>query len=411
MTKSAIIIGAGFTGVCTAEHLRRTGVQVTLVDRIEPGTQDQASFGNAGLLARSAVTPVSSPSLIAQLPKLLLWPNSAARMRWRSLAHLTPWGMAFLRNCTAARTKQLAGAIDMLVHDTVDQHITLAKGTPAEAFINTGTITYLYRRKQDYLSDRLSAQIKSELGVTAEYHDLDTLQEIDPALGDHYQFGACYKDNGYVTSPSGYLRALLKHFADQGGTFVKGEADRIDGQVLHLKDGTSLRADTIVVAAGTWSGALVGNLGHKIKMVAERGYHIMLNGANAAPAMPYITTDTRHGVSPMADGLRIAGTSEFAHADAPPDPRRYDYLQKSAKRLYPNLTWDDHTTWMGHRPSTADSLPMVGRTHDNPNVVFAFGSQHLGLTMGPKIGQIVTDIVQNRKSNLDISALDVARFD
>ena len=411
MSKTAIIIGAGITGVCTAEHLRRTGVRVTLIDRIEPGSADQASFGNAGLLARSAITPVSSPSLIAQLPQLLLWPNSAARMRWRSLAHLTPWGLAFLRNCTASKTRQIAGAIDMLIHDTVDQHVALAKGTAAAAFINTGTITYLYRRKADYASDRLGAQIKSELGVTPDYHDLATLKEIDPALGTHYQFGACYKHNGYLTSPSGYLRALLSHFTEQGGTFVRAEADRIEGQSLHLKDGTTLTADTIIVASGAWSNDLVGNLGHKVKMVAERGYHIMLKDANVAPTMPYITTDTRHGVTPMADGLRIAGTSEFAHADAAPDPKRFEYLQHSARRMYPDLTWKDRTTWMGHRPTTADSLPMVGRTKNNPNVIFAFGSQHLGLTMGPKIGQIVTDIVQDRHSNLDISALDVARFD
>jgi D-amino-acid dehydrogenase len=122
-------------------------------------------------------------------------------------------------------------------------------------------------------------------------------------------------------------------------------------------------------------------------------------------------TDAKSVMTPMTPGIRIAGTTEFAPLDSRPSTRPFELQRDAVRRLYPSLTWDTEETWMGHRPSTPDSLPMLGRTKSNPNVIFAFGSQHLGLTMGPKLGLLTAQIVQNRSPNTDISGLAVDRFD
>ncbi len=411
MNQTVIVIGAGFTGVCTAEHLRRAGANVILLDRVKPGDTAQASYGNAGLLARAAIVPALEPDILPHLPKYLFSRHSPLSLRWSYLPKFLPFGLSFLRNATGARVRKISKSIEMLAHDTVEQHLALAKGTPAEKYITTGTFTYLHPDKKDYDSNRFSNALMAEMGVIPEQLNLQELKEIDPALGDAYQFGARYKDNGYLSDPAAYLQALAEHFESNGGKFVLGAAKAIDGQSVILQDGNALKADTIVIAAGAWSKSLAADFGHKVPLEGERGYHLMLKSTNFTPPIPYMMTDAKSVMTPMDRGIRIAGTTEFAPLDSPPSKRPHELQRTAVRRLYPTLTWAEEETWMGHRPSTPDSLPMLGRTKANPNVIFSFGSQHLGLTIGPKLGVLATQIVQNRAPNTDISALAVDRFD
>lgn len=411
MTQSVIVIGAGFTGVATAEHLRRAGASVTLLDRVAPGDPAQASFGNAGLLARAAVVPALEPDILPKLPGYLLSPRSPLRLRWSYLPRFLPFGLAFLRNATGPRVRRITQTLDMLAHDTVAQHQALARGTGAEKYIVPCPLTYLYRREKDFESNRFANPLLAGLGVVPDRLDLADLQAEDPLLGDAYHFGARYAGNGRITDPAAYLQALARHFQGQGGTVLRGTATAVEGRTVILRDGTRLAADTIVIAAGAWSGALTRTLGHKVPLEGERGYHILLKSPSFTPQLPYLVTDAKYGMTPMDAGIRCAGTTEFAPLDAPPSDRPLTLLRASVRRLYPTLRWDAEETWMGHRPSTPDSLPMLGRTRANPHVIYAFGSQHLGLTIGPKLGALAAAIAVGRAPNAELSALAVDRFD
>lgn len=411
MDKTVIIIGAGITGLCCAEHLRRAGFVVTLVDALMPGDPAQASYGNAGLLARAAITPASEPGLLTQLPALLFGRNSPLNLRWSYLPKLLPWALPFLRNGFPDRLRQIVPAIDALTHDCVDQHIALAKGTAAEQFITPCELTYLYPRVGDYNSKSFLNRLKSELGCEYSLLDAKTLHERDPNLGDSYALGVSYKHNGSITDPGGYCRALFTHFTTHGGVFNQNNVVAITDSGVTLGNGETLVAEQVVVCAGAFSGGLTKSLGHKTPVQGERGYHLFIKDPSFSPEHPYLLTDARCGVTPMANGLRIAGTTEFAKLGAPANMERTELLRRAAKRLYPTLTWRVEETWMGNRPSTPDSLPMIGRTTKHPNIIYAFGSQHLGLTIGPKIGRIVTQIAADRSPNQDIIPYDVARFD
>ena len=74
------------------------------------------------------------------------------------------------------------------------------------------------------------------------------------------------------------------------------------------------------------------------------------------------------------------------------------------------MTWESETRWMGHRPTLTDSLPMIGRLKESPNIICAFGGQHVGLTMAPKIGKIIADIIFDKKINYDLKPYDPDRF-
>lgn len=411
--KSILVIGGGITGVSAAEWLRRDGWQVTLVDRLYPGDPDQASFGNAGLLARTSVVPVSVPSLLRKAPSMLLDPNSPLFLRWQYLPQLLPWLVPFLRNGNIDKVKQIAKSLAALTYDTVDQHRALSKGTPASDFIRMGEFVNLYRSKADFDADHLGNAIRAKLGLVPEHLDRRQLIDRDQHLGPSYNFGAVFKDYGWITSPSAYIKALFGYFQSQGGGFTHGEVVDIcagENPSLTLADGETLKADKILLCAGAWSGKLAKKLGVSVKLEAERGYHISMYNPNFTAPNPYMITDRKFAITPMDGMLRAAGVVEFAGLDAPPSTVPTALIKKHLKKVYPALEFTHETVWMGLRPSTPDSLPVIGTTPNAPNILHVYGGQHVGLTIGPKIARIAADLAAGRSPNIDLEPYRVDRF-
>jgi len=411
MSHSVIVIGAGITGVCCAEELRRAGAHVTLVDRVPAGDAAQTSFGNAGILAREGVMPIASPSMLTMIPQILFSPRSPVYMKWAYMARVMPWMARFVMNGRKSKAEPIIHALNTLLYDTVEKHMALAKGTAAQSLITKGDMTFLYRRKSQFTSDPFAIKMRRDLGMTWTELDRTALLDRDPHISKHYDFGVAYHDHGWIKDPSKYVQALAQHFQKMGGNIVISEATKIGQNSVVLKDGTTLTADTIVLATGAWSKELASALGHSVPLQGERGYHLSLKGASIAPPNTYLITDTKFAITPMDGFLRVAGQTEFAPLDAPPNPKAIANLRRFVKRVYPDLEHRGETTWQGTRPTLPDSLPMLGRSSNDPSVVFAFGGQHLGLTMGPKVGQMVRDIVMDVPSNIDLAPYAPSRFD
>ena len=406
----AIVVGAGITGVSTALWLRRAGAEVTLIDRIDPGDPGQTSYGNAGLLARCAIVPVSVPGLARKAPGMLLDPDAPLFLKWRYLPKLLPWLVPFLRNGRPEKLQQIVSALSSLTTDSVDQHISIAKGTSAEAYIQTGPYTYIYPDRQAFEADALGMNFRKENGFDINELDGPALRDRDPHLSEHYNFGAEFSDHGWITNPGAYVRELANHFRQIGGTFQKGDVAAINEGRISLKDGTELQAQKIIVATGAWSKSLTNQLGDKISLESERGYHVVLKSPNLRPPNPYMVADGKFAITPMDGCLRLAGTVEFGGLTAAPSDKPVQLLLRQTKRVYPHLEWTDKETWMGHRPSTSDSLPVLGHARNTPNVIYAFGSQHIGLTIGPRLGRMAADLALGTKTNLDLTPYRADRF-
>jgi D-amino-acid dehydrogenase len=413
MSKSILVIGAGITGVSSAEWLRRDGWEVTLIDRIDPGHSDQTSFGNAGLIARGAIIPVSVPGLMAQAPAMLLNPNSPLYLRWSYLPRLLPWLVPFLRNGNVKKVTEIAAGLAALTNDSVDQHQALSAGTPAAKFIQTGEYVNLFASKADYDDDPLSSSLRKQHGFDPDHINRAEILERDPNLGPTYTFGTVYKDYGWLSSPGDYVAALFGHYQSQGGHFKRGEvADITAGEnpSVILKGGEKLSADKIVLSAGAWSSLLTKKLAPKVKLEAERGYHVSMFNPNFTAPNPYMITDSRFVLTPMNGFLRAAGVVEFGGLDAPASTAPVNLLRKQMKKVYPKLEFEYDEVWMGRRPTTPDSMPVLGESPEAPNVIHAYGGQHIGLTIGPRVGRMVADIAADRRTNVDISAYRVDRF-
>jgi len=377
--KSVIVVGAGITGVSAAEWLRRDGWTVTVIDRIDAGDPEQTSFGNAGLIARGAIIPVSTPGLWAKAPGMLLDPDSPLFLKWSYLPKLLPWLVPFLRNGSVEKVTEIAAALAELTNDSVDQYQTLSAGTPAADFIRVGNYVNLFRDKQAFDDDRFSLALRKKHGFVPEQINRDEILNFDPNIGPNYTFGAIYKDYGWLTSPGGFVAALFGYYQSQGGQFLRGEvADITPGEtpVVTLKGGKQVSADKVVLVA----------------------------------PCPYMITDAKFVLTPMQGFMRAAGVVEYGGLDAPASKAPVELLRKQMKAVYPKLQFESETVWMGRRPTTSDSLPVLGEHSSAPNIIHAYGGQHVGMTIGPKLGRMVADIAADTRLNVDTNPYRVDRF-
>lgn len=410
-----IVAGGGITGVSTAEWLRRDGHDVTLIDRIPPGDSGQTSYGNAGILARCAVVPVPVPGVWKKAPGMLFDPDGPLFLRWSYLPKLLPWLIPYLRNGRRDKVEAIAEALMPLIGDTLEQHQALAKGTPAERWINTGDYSYFYPDRAAFQDDTFGFALRKAHGFEWEERDRDTLLEIDPNIGPAYGFAATFNGYGWIGDPGRYVADLAAWFEGQGGRMRQAEISEIlpleGGRAAVIADGERIEADRVVIATGAWSARLARALGHEPALESERGYHLWLRGPSIVPPHPYMLADAKFLMTPMEAGLRCAGLVEFGGLDAPASNAPIELFKRRVRKLYPTLTWESEDTWLGHRPSTIDSLPLIGPSPKTPGVVFAFGAQHLGLTMGPKTGRLVADMIGGRNPNIDMTPYKVGRFD
>jgi D-amino-acid dehydrogenase len=151
-------------------------------------------------------------------------------------------------------------------------------------------------------------------------------------------------------------------------------------------------------------------LGDAVPLEAERGYHVMLPDPRVRPRIKISNRDQMFGLTPMEHGVRISGTVEFADPDAPMDDRRAEVLLIHAKRMYPGLNGAGAQYWMGSRPSTPDSLPVIDRASRARNVVYAFGHGHTGLTGAPMTADLVAAMLTGGKPPIDPSPFRAGRF-
>jgi D-amino-acid dehydrogenase len=410
------VIGAGMVGVCVASWLQRDGHSVFVVESGEPG--HGASFGNAGALNASSVTPASMPGVIRNVPRWLFDPVGPLRLRWSYLPAIAPWLWRFVRAGTPDKVHAQARALRPLVGATLDALQPLVREAGAEDLVHRLGHLYVYRSAQSLEKDRLAWELRRENGVAADEFDADELRQLEPTLSREYVRGILVRENGHTSNPFGLVQALLGQFQRSGGELVRARATgfRLKGGRLTAirSDAGDLPADAAIVCAGAWSKLLAAQLGDRIPLETERGYHLMIRDPEVMPRIPTADADGKFVATPMDTGLRFAGTVELAGLKAPPDWRRARILLDQGRRMLPGLAASHPeeriSMWMGHRPSLPDSLPALGPSRVTPDVIYAFGHGHVGMTSAPMTGKVVADLVTGRPPSIDIAPFDPTRF-
>src|SRR5215472_10430318 len=410
------VIGAGIVGVCAASWLQRDGHDVFVVEAEEPGRG--ASFGNAGAFNGSSVTPMSMPGVVWNVPRWLFDPLGPLSLRWAYLPKLAPWLVRFIRAGTLAKVHAQARALRPLVSATLEALLPLVRDAGAADLVHRRGHLYVYRSAQGLERDRLAWEIRRRNGVAVDKFDGDELRQLEPVLSREYVCGMLVRENGHTSNPLALVERLLAGFLRAGGRLERARVSgfRLEGSrlaAIHTDRG-EMPADAAIICTGAWSKPLAANLGDCIPLETERGYHLMIRDPEVMPRIPTADADRKFVATPMETGLRFAGTVELAGLKAPPDWRRALILLDQGRRMLPGLAASHPeerlSVWMGHRPSLPDSLPVLGPARATPDVIYAFGHGHVGMTAAPMTGKIVADLVAGRPPSIDITPFSASRF-
>jgi D-amino-acid dehydrogenase len=405
------VIGAGVVGTATALTLRRRGHAVTLFDARLPGTA--TSSGNAALFATGQCLPLAQPGVLRQIPSLLRDPTGPLVLRWRYLPRLLPWLLRFVAASRPQRVAAASQALASLLRPSLDCWLDLL-GQQASSLVHRKGVLYVYDDPAKLRAGEADAALRRDYGVRIEKLAAPELRQLEPALKPGLAGGLFHPDYAHAADPLQVVTALADSFVRAGGHLIREEVRGFvfgdDGPNHIATSAAAHPCGRIVLAAGIWSKPLAAALGIRVPLESERGYHMMLPEPGLRLRLPVLYGDHRVALTPLAGGLRVSGTMELAGLAAPPDPRRHAMLLTLAQRLLPALGTGAAKPWMGHRPSTPDSLPVIGRSPHFTNVYFAFGHGHLGLTLGAITARLIAELIEGTAPALDLAPFRPERF-
>lgn len=407
------IIGAGIVGICCALSLLERGAKVTVLDKLQPA--EATSYGNAGVISPWSCVPQSLPGLWRSVPGWLLDPNGPVSINWAHLPRFLPWAFRFFRaGSNLKKASAIADAMHALNRPNVDMYQRHLSGTGEEDLVQASWYLHVYRKTNAVNLNDIGQALRIQREAPVTLVNGGELREVEPALSKDFKSGLLIKDQARALQPGALGKALAEKAVRMGAEFRQCEVKRIgltgEGRwQVDLSDGHTT-TDNLVIAAGPWSMTLLQPLGISLPLAAERGYHLEFHKPGLSIKHSIMDADRKFVCSSMLNGIRSAGTAEFANLDAPPNYARARMLKGLTKDLLPDLNTEDTEEWMGTRPSFPDSLPCICEFRGYRNLFAAFGHSHYGLGMAPKTGQIVSDLVMRTPSNVDISAYDAGRF-
>ena len=457
--RHSLIIGGGFVGLSTALHLQKIGRRVTLIESsLRIGGTASCSYGNAGTMATYANVPVNSPSMLSfqKLPQMLLDDTSPLSIipSWH-LPKMIPWASLFAWNCRSSAVEHTAASLGALlclaesgwesvweqsgidIHNgTMGKH---ASSTVGGSNLNSRSESpwrakegylLLQRTKADMKSSKVGANLRKRFipGLKMQALSTDEVLQLEPHLDPLMcGGGAWYFPNAWCLKDTGALLRALAYGLEVGGGIIRCGSTAVNIQSngdknnlvrATLDDGTHISADEIVIAAGAHSAHLVStSMGEFCPLETERGYSISFDTINSTDEslVTRAVCDPSAGwiATPMAGRLRVAGKVELGGIHAPPTPAKFDQIEREARALLGKGVGKRNKSddWMGFRPTMPDALPVIGRSRKFPKSVFyAFGHQHVGWTMGGITGQLIAELLQEKKPSVDLTPYSLDRF-
>ena len=389
------VIGAGIVGLTCALALARQGRRVTVIDRQEPGMG--ASYGNAGHLATEQVFPIADLSILKRLPAMLLDPMGPLRLDWKYLPRALPWFVRLLLNLRPAPFQRSVAGIRALNEGSLGawQRLLHSIGRD-DLFKLDGSLLVFERSESRQALEALQARMAQQQ-VPVAFWDAQAIRQAAPQLSEHLQGGLFFPATGHFIDPYQVILALVDACRNSGVQFLQAQvndARLVAGGVSLSTDRGGVTAGQVLIACGAHSATLTARLtGKQVPLDTERGYHLMLPEEHGRLPFAVTSLERKFIMTPMAGGLRLAGTVEFAGLEAAPNMQRAWQLQRLSEGLFKDaLDVSGASPWMGFRPSLPDSLPIIDRVCDG-RVLLAFGHQHLGLTQAAVTAELVANML------------------
>ena len=405
------IVGAGIQGVCIGLNLLKRNIPSTIFDRNDPGMM--SSYGNAGHFSPYAVLQLNRPDILYDIPKMLLSSYGPLALKWNYIPKMLPWIFKYLKNCNKKSMLHTAKYMHQILNHSMEAYEEIFEEIDISNLVEQKGIIYVWTNKNQKSRD-LEIKVRNDLGVKQKLLTVREILDLEPNIKPVFS-GGCYYDYAYhARDPHEILKKIFELYLKMGGKFIKENVkslDQIDESKTLIKtDNNNYEFEKSVIACGAFSKKLTDQLGENIPLDTERGYHVHFKGMQDLIKRPIIFLDRGFGMTPMNKGLRAVGTGELGGLKNPISAKRIQYIVNCAKELLPQLEIHQDE-WLGFRPTLPDFLPVIGPSKNNKNIIYAFGHQHLGWTLGAVTGKIVAGILSGEKTNLDLKPYSSSRFD
>ncbi|WEK51916.1 MAG: FAD-dependent oxidoreductase [Candidatus Kaistia colombiensis] len=406
------IIGSGIVGVTIAHALLDEGHVVDLIDRA--GIAAGTSAGNAGWIAHLDILPLASPKAWRNLPGWALDPLGPLAIRPAYLPALMPWLARFVAASRPARIEASTRAIATLNSGALPAWQKRLEAIGLAHHLREKGLLSVWADERGFRAALPLITRQRALGIAVETLDATALRALEPAFGPRAVAGALYPTGCHVSDPLDFTRALGQAAVERGAQERKFEVVEIraGGSDVAIRTSFDTLAlyDRIVVATGAWSKPLAASLGDKIPLDTERGYNVTLPSGRLGLTRPVMFEGEGFVTTPLDTGDRVGGSVEFAGLEAPPNFKRVDAILGKLKRFLPEAELSGGTRWMGFRPSTPDSLPVIGYATRDPRIVYAFGHAHHGLTQAAATAELVPSLIADRRPDIDLAPYSPERF-
>ena len=404
-----VVIGGGVVGLACALRLRLAGLDCLVIDPMRDG--EAASWGNAGHIAIEQVAPLASWSTVRSLPRR--WFGRGGPVDVPRPWAIAPWLWRFLHACSPARHAAGQQALRGLLAEAVPAWRQLLQDIGRPELLREAGHCVVWETADGERRGRaawLDGEIGEARAAPLSEKALAMLQSrLDPPL----RAGLHFEGSGQVADTGQLMRALRGALLDRGGQWLRANVAGLahaDGDAaIVLDDGRRIDADRILIAAGPGSKRLMADLDEHAPLIEERGYHLQWRDHDWPDRPPVVFEDRSVILTRFEGGLRLAGFVEFVPPGMPPDVRKWQRLRAHAVALGLPVRGEPEA-WCGARPTLPDYLPAIGRSRTAGNVCYAFGHQHLGLTLAAVTADRILALLADPEAASALSPFDLQRF-
>ncbi|UTV30729.1 NAD(P)/FAD-dependent oxidoreductase [Photobacterium atrarenae] len=410
---TVIVVGSGVIGLSVCEALIQDGHGIILIDENVPGSQ--TSFGNAGLIADYANSPLANMDTLRKLPSLLSNKHSGVSLDIRDTHKLMHYGMKFVQAALSDNFARNQETLSKTLSLSLQAHIDQIDRLHLKDLVLENGCLHLYKNSPETEADltEIVAQ-KKKFDIDCEFVSKETVHSLEPNVNlDGVTGGIFYPKTRSLLSPEKHAEALFRRLNLHSGFKYIDEAVLAfeqDGQSVWVKTNSQqIKGDELVLCAGIGTNQLLDTYGVQIPVVSERGYHIELDATELQINRPIGWQGKYFFATPMSDAIRLAGTTEFADRARKTRHQHHQLLEVWSKALF---TQDAKTRskWMGVRHSSPDGIPVISRLPSMQRVSVCFGHGHLGLTMAAFSGQFIKEMIRGNADKDLGKAYSLERF-
>lgn len=410
-----VVVGGGVVALASAYRLAKAGCDVTVLESHTLGAA--ATHGNAAKIALAESGPVPAPGVLLQGLRWMLKPDSPLYVKPSVAPDFIKFMTTMARHCNARDFRRgldihLRLASD--ANDLLDEYVR----DGIEFEMHSAGVLLAFETKERYEEHCGSLPIYAGFGIQPEHLDQDGVLEAEPALSTRIKHGLYFERDRQV-EPDSLVRALVKRCSDLGVEIREHTRVRTFHRVgqrivaVVTDRGEHVESDTVLLAAGVWSGPLSVPLGAPMPIRPGKGYSVDYRPAPLQLKTSLTFEDARVAVTPLNGMVRLAGTMEFGGFDGTVNKTRVAAIQRAATEGFKD--WGNpegaQTPWAGLRPMTPDGMPIIGKFEHLTNAYIASGHGMLGLTLAPSTAEIVTDLIVHRRGRPDVAeAISPNRF-